>query len=117
MECPEKVKSPILRQLWHILADGMRRIEDGDDCNEASAMAMMSRYNAECKGFIDNNSTVNYDEAMRTTGIKSRNQLNAICKAHRIEQVKIKNHSVGFLKTEIEDLAQQLRNENKNAGR
>jgi hypothetical protein len=114
-KCPKKVKSPILRQLWNIFAEGMQMIEE-DKCNEAHAYSMLSRFNAESKGYVDNTSTVNYDEAMRNTGIKSRNQLNAICKAHGIEQVKINNQSVGFLRSEIEDLAQQIRNKNRNAG-
>jgi len=110
-KCPKKVKSPILRQLWNIFAEGLRMIEN-DECNEAHAYSMLSRFNAESKGYVDDKSTVNYDEAMRTTGIKSRNQLNAICKAHGIEQVKINNQSVGFMRSEIEDLAYHLRKEN-----
>ena len=85
---------------------------ENDECNEAHAYSMLSRFNAESKGYVDDKSTVNYDEAMRTTGIKSRNQLNAICKAHGIEQVKINNQSVGFMRSEIEDLAYHLRKEN-----
>lgn len=114
-KCPKKVKSPILRQLWNIFAEGMKMIEE-DKCSEGQAYGMISRFNAESKGYVDDKSTVNYDEAMRNTGIKNRNQLNAICKAHGIEQVKINNQSVGFLRSEIEDLAQQIRNKNRNAG-
>ena len=106
------MKSPFLRQLWNILADGMRRIENGDDCSEASAMAMVSRFNSESKGYYDNNSLVNYDEAMRMLGIKNRNKFKDTCRLHCIEQVKLNNMNVGFKRSEIEDLAHRLRKEN-----
>lgn len=84
---------------------------DNDECNEAQAYSMLGRFNAEQKGFYDENSFVNYDEAMRITGIKNRNKFSGLCKLNCIEQKKINNMSVGFLRSEIEDLAQRIRHE------
>ena len=61
-----KPKSPILQEIRRILTDGIKRI-DNDECDEAKAYGMLSRFNAESKGFYDKNSFVNYDKAMRMT--------------------------------------------------
>ena len=108
MDAPSKIKSPFLRQLWTILADGMKRIENGE-CDERSAIAMVGRYNAESKGYIDEHSTINYDDAMKMTGIKSRNKFKALCDANHISQVRINNMNVGFRLSEIEYLANKIR--------
>ena len=107
-----KPKSPILQEIRRILADGIRRI-DNDECDEAKAYGMMARFNAESKGFFDKNSFVNYDKAMRMTGIRQRNKLKEICNEHNIEMNYVNNQPVGFRRTEIEDLVIKLRDENK----
>ena len=111
MESP-KPKSPILQEIRRILADGIKRI-DNDECNEDYAYGMMSRFNAESKGFYDKNSFVNYDKAMRMTGIRQRNNLKETCTEHHIEMNYVNNQPVGFRRTEIEDLVIKLRDENK----
>ena len=65
---------------------------------------MISRFNAESKGFVDKHSTVNYDKAMRILGIKNRNEFKKLCDENCIGQVKINNQPCGFLRTEIESL-------------
>lgn len=112
MESTTGPKTPFLKHLRQILVDGIRRIDSGE-CDEGSAMAMIGRYNAESKGFVDDKSTVNYDEAMRITGIKSRNTFKALCEVNHINQVKINNMNVGFLRSQIEDLAYRLRENNR----
>ena len=107
----EGPKSPFLKELRKILVDGVRRIDD-DECSEAAALSMVSRYNAESKGYYDKHSLVNYDEAMRITGIKSRNRFKDLCDLNHIEQVRLNNMNVGFLRAEIEDLGYRLKNEN-----
>lgn len=108
----DKPKSPILQEIRRILTDGIRRI-DNDECDEAKAYGMMSRFNAESKGFFDKKSFVNYDKAMRMTGIRQRNKLKETCDKHHIEMNYVNNQPVGFLRTEIEDLAKRLREEGK----
>ena len=104
-------KSPIIKQLIHILKDALRRAEN-DECSEAEVYAMLSRFNAESKGYVDKYSTMNYDEAMDKLGVRNRNSLKALCDLHGIKQVKIKNQSIGFKRSEIEDLAYKLKQEN-----
>lgn len=83
---------------------------DNDECSEAEAAAMLSRFNSESQGFYDHHSLVNYDKAMRILGVKNRNKFKQICKENHIEQRKLNNQSVGFLRSEIEDLQTRLRN-------
>lgn len=77
---------------------------------------MMARFNAESKGFFDKKSFVNYDKAMRIVGIKQRTRFKEMCDIHNIEQKTINNQKVGFLRTDIEDLKDKLREENKREG-
>lgn len=86
---------------------------DSNQCSEEEAAAMLSRFNAECQGFYDAHSLVNYDKAMRILGVKNRNKFKQLCEAHHIEQQKLNNQSVGFLRSEIEELRDRLRNEQK----
>lgn len=108
----DKPKSPILQELKRIFTDGIKRI-DNNECDESQVYGMMSRFNAESKGFFDKNSFVNYDKAMRITGIKSRNKFKETCNEHHIEQKVINNQKVGFLKSDIENLAKRLKNSRK----
>lgn len=108
----DKPKPPILQEIRRILADGIKRI-DNNECDEAKAYGMMSRFNAESKGFFDKHSFVNYDKAMRMTGIRQRNKFKEMCDKHHIEMNYVNNQPVGFLRTEIEDLKDKLRDENK----
>ena len=115
-EKKNKPKSPILQEIRRILADGIKRI-DNDECNEDYAYGMMSRFNAESKGFFDKKSFVNYDKAMRIVGIRQRTRFKEMCDAYGIEQKTINNQKVGFLRTEIEDLRDKIREENKREGK
>jgi hypothetical protein len=107
----KKDKPPILKYLRSLFVHAIEMI-DNDQCSEADAMSMISRFNAESKGFYDKTSLLNYDEAMEKLGIRNRNKFKDICRLHCIEQVKLNNMSVGFKRTEIEDLAYQLGKEN-----
>lgn len=112
----KKTKSPILQEIRRILADGVKRI-DNDECDEAKAYGMTARFNAESKGFFDKKSFVNYDKAMRIVGIKQRTRFKEMCDIYNIEQKTINNQKVGFLRSEIEDLKDKLREENKREGK
>lgn len=108
---PQKIKSPILRQLHHILADGLRRIEN-DECDETEVYSMLNRFNAESKGFRDVNSTMTYDEAMRTLGMHNRTAFKRLCDKNKIKQVVMRNTKIGFDRWQIEDLALRIRQQN-----
>lgn len=109
---PDFKDKPFLKQIYTILDFGKHLIEE-DKCSEEEACKMLSRFNAESKGFFDKNSFVNYDKAMRIVGIKQRNTFKDACDRHHIEQKVINNQKVGFLRTEIEGLKDKLRDENK----
>lgn len=108
MENTPTEKKPILKYIRSLLTHAVAMI-DNDECNEADAMSMLSRFNAESHGFYDKASLVNYDEAMRILGIGSRNKFKDLCVLNHINQVKLNNMCVGFKRTEIEDLAYRLR--------
>ena len=109
---PDFKDKPFLKQIYTILDFGKQLIEE-DKCSEEEACKMLSKFNAESKGFFDKNSFVNYDKAMRIVGIKQRTAFKAVCDKHHIEQKVINNQKVGFLRTEIEGLRDKIRNENK----
>ena len=102
-------KKPFLQQLRKILADGIQRI-DNDECDETKAVQMIARFNVESDKYYGKNRFVNYDKAMRITGIKSRGSFKQLCDENGIEQKKIGNHKIGFLREEIEGLAEKIRN-------
>ena len=110
-ETKGKEKPAILKYLRSLLLHAVEMI-DNDQCSEADAMAMIGRFNAESKGFYDKTSLLNYDEAMEMLGIRNRNKFKDICRINSIEQVKLNNMSVGFKRTEIEDLAYRLKTTN-----
>ena len=110
MENQRTEKKPILKYIRSLLTHAVDMI-DNDECNEADAMSMLSRFNAESQGFYDKASLVNYDDAMRMLKIKNRNKFKDLCKINRIEQVKLNNMCVGFKRTEIEDLVYRLNKE------
>ena len=86
---------------------------DNDECSEAEAAAMLSRFNSESQGFYDTHSLVNYDKAGKILGIKNRNKIKELCDANGIKQQRLNNQPVGFLRSEIEALQTKLRNEQK----
>ena len=109
---PDFKDKPFLKQIYTILDFGKQLIEE-DKCSEEEAYKMLSKFNAESKGFFDKHSFVNYDKAMRMTGIRQRNKFKEICNEHNIEMNYVNNQPVGFLRTEIEGLVIKLRDENK----
>ena len=111
METKREPKSPILKYLRSLFVHAIEMI-DNDECNGADALSMISRFNAESRGYYDKTSLLNYDEAMEMLGIRNRTKFKDLCRLHCIEQVKLNNMSVGFKRTEIEDLAYRLTKEN-----
>ena len=105
-------KKPFLNTIRDLLSHGIQMIDD-DQCDEAKAMSMVARYNEETKGYYSRNSFVNYDKAMRIMGIKNRNEFKSVCDANNVTQKTFNNQKVGFLRSEIESLAERLRNGRK----
>lgn len=109
---PKKIKSPILNYARQILKDAIDRI-DNDECSEDQVASMVSRLNAESKGFHDENSYVTYDEAGRILHMDNRTKLKTLLRCNGIEQQRISNMRVGFLRSEVEALSIRLNDKEK----
>lgn len=101
-----RVKSPILAYAKRMLQDAIDRI-DNDECSEEAVEYMVRRTNAETNGYYNNQSFVNYDEAMRILNIGNRLTLQQRLKRNGIAMQRLKNKPVGFLRSEVEGLAQR----------
>ena len=105
----KKKKSPILKYAKQVLKDIIKRI-DNDECSEATVAYFLSNMNTESQGYYNDASFVNYDQAQRILKIPNRNTMKLLCDKHKIKQHTFNNMKVGFLRSEIEDLANKLRN-------
>lgn len=103
-----KKKSPVIKYATTIVKDTLKRLKN-DECDEADVAYMISRLNAESKGYHNENSYVNGDEAARIMHMADRNRCRALLASHGICQNKINNQKVGYLRSEVEDLAYRLR--------
>lgn len=85
----KKDKPPILKYLRSLFVHAIEMI-DNDQCSEADAMSMISRFNAESKGFYDKTSLLNYDEAMEKAGNQKQKQVQGHLPAplHRASQAE-----------------------------
>lgn len=108
-------KKPFLQQLRNLLADGIRRI-DNDECDEAQAVGMVAQLNVESDKYYGKRRFVTYDRAMRITGILQRTKFKQFCDEHGILQQTVSGQKVGFLRSEIDDLAEEIREENRKRG-
>ena len=95
--------SPIKKQLFYALRDGMKRLLS-DDCTDEEVAYMIEKTNTESKGYFNRSRFVNYDEAMRILGIGNRDTLKTLLDKHGIKQHKINNTKVGFLRSDVEAL-------------
>lgn len=103
-----KRKSPVIKYATTVIKDVLDRLKNGE-CDEAEVAYMISRLNAESKGYHNANSYVNGDEAARIMHMADRNRCRALLATHGICQNKINNQKVGYLRSEVEDLAYRLK--------
>lgn len=104
--------SPLMQMAHDILSNYIKKIEN-DECNEAQVSYAIDRLNAESKGWHNDNSYVNYDEAQRILGIPNRTKMKTLLKINGIETQRVKNMRVGFLRSEVEELAHRLQRNEK----
>lgn len=104
--------SPVKRQLFYALRDGMKRLLR-DDCTDEEVAYMINKTNAESKGYYTKDSFVNYDEAGRMLGIGNRTTLKATLDRHGVKMQRINNQRVGFLRNEVEALITKKYENNK----
>lgn len=84
--------------------DVLRRMKN-NECNEEQIGYMLGRFNAENKGYFNEDSFVTYDDAMRILNIGSREAMQKVLAKHGVKIHTINNHKVGFLRTEVEAVA------------
>jgi hypothetical protein len=99
-----KKKSPLITEAIKYLKDILKSLEN-DECSEEQIGCILGRLNAENKGYFNDNSFVNYDEAMRILKIKSRERMVLVLKRHGVKMNVVNNHKVGFLRSEVEAVA------------
>lgn len=99
--------SPLLTYLRQVLQDAIDRI-DRDECSETEVAYMIEKANAECKGYFNKESFVNYDEAMRILHIGNRVTLKSLLDKHGVKMQKVNNKPVGFYRSEVEALAKYV---------
>ena len=104
----KKIKSPILKHARQTFVDWINRI-DNDECSEGEVSYMMGRLNAESKGYHNDDTYVNYDEAQRILH-SSRIRPKRLLASNGIEQQTVSNMKVGFLKSEVVALSWRLEN-------
>lgn len=107
----KKKISPIIKYAKQVLKDAIRRINN-DECSEATVAYFLSNIDAESKNYFNDASFVNYDQAQRILGISNRNAMKLLCDKHNIKQHTINNQKVGFLRSDIEKLANDIKNGN-----
>ncbi len=100
-------KSPIKEEALRFLDDIRDRILK-DSCNEAELLYLMGKSNAHSKGYFKREDFVNYDEAMRILGIGNRVTLKEFLTKHGVKMQKVNNQKVGFLRSEVEALAEEV---------
>lgn len=99
-----KKKSPLIIEAIKYLKDVLKRLEN-DECSEEQIGCILGRLNAENKGYFNDNSFVNYDEAMRILKIKTREKMLLTLRKHGVKMNTVNNQKVGFLRTEVEAVA------------
>lgn len=105
-------KSPIIKEARKIVQGILDRI-DNDDCNEEELMYFMGKANAHSKGYFKREDFVNYDGAMRILGIGNRVTVKDFLTKHGVKMQKVNNQRVGFLRSEVEALKEEVKKPTK----
>lgn len=84
------------------------------DCDEAEVLSAMAKFNPENNGYFKQEDFVTADKAMKILHLgTNRNKFFQLTKEYGIENHKISNQNVGFLRKDIEQLARILDDEIK----
>lgn len=81
---------------------------DKGECDEETISYFMERINTEHKGCFNEQTFVNYDEAMKLLHLRNRTTFRELLTRHGIKSFKVKNRNMGFLRTDIERLARDI---------
>lgn len=99
--------SPIKRAALAILDKLKEQVLN--DCDEQEIVNAMAKFNPETNGYFKQDDFVTADKAMRMLHLgQNRNKFFELTKEYGIENHKISNQNVGFLRKDIERLAELL---------
>lgn len=99
--------SPIKRAALAILDKLKEQVLN--DCDEQEIVNTMAKFNPETNGYFKQDDFVTADKAMRMLHLgQNRNKFFELTKEYGIENHKISNQNVGFLRKEIERLSELL---------
>lgn len=80
-----------------------------NDCDEQEIVNTMAKFNPEANGYFKQDDFVTADKAMRMLHLgQNRNKFFELTKEYGIENHKISNQNVGFLRKDIERLSELL---------
>lgn len=80
-----------------------------NDCDEQEIVNTMAKFNPESNGYFKQDDFVTADKAMRVLHLgQNRNKFFELTKEYGIENHKISNQNVGFLRKDIERLSELL---------
>lgn len=84
------------------------------DCDETEVLNAMAKFNPENNGYFKQDDFVTADKAMKILHLgTNRNKFFQLTKEYGIDNHKISNQNVGFLRKDIEQLARILDDEIK----
>lgn len=104
----EKKENPTLKMFRDMLMHYINKLDNGE-CNEDDINYIIEHTYASANGYYNDESFLNYDQAMKILGIKSRNAFKELMDLHGIKSHKINNMSVGFPKEKILALSVKLK--------
>lgn len=103
----QETLSPIKRAALAILDKLKEQVLN--DCDEQEIVNTMAKFNPETNGYFKQDDFVTADKAMRMLHLgQNRNKFFELTKEYGIENHKISNQNVGFLRKDIERLSELL---------
>jgi hypothetical protein len=106
----EEKLSPIKRTALALIDTVRTKIMT--DCSEEEIVKSMAKFHPETNGYFKQDDFVTADKAMRMLHLgQNRNKFFQLTKEYGIENHKISNQNVGFLRKDIEQLCEVLQDE------
>jgi hypothetical protein len=106
----EEKLSPIQRTALALLDSLKKQVMT--DCSEEEIVKSMAKFHPETNGYFKQDDFVTADKAMRMLHLgQNRNKFFQLTKEYGIENHKISNQNVGFLRKDIEQLCEVIQDE------
>ena len=106
----EEKLSPIKRMALALLDKLKEQVING--CDEAEIVSTMAKFNPENNGYFKQDDFVTADKAMKILHLgQNRSRFFQLTKEYGIENHKISNQNIGFLRKDIDRLAELLDDE------